>query len=210
MEKTTTNSIQLPQPTWRRHFEPLLFLIHCANVIWISRVFMINYENMRGNYFLDIYFVFGFVCALVLHQVRWWIYLNKLEDKKYEFSFDLVNDIDAMSRYIFGGIPYLIKTVPNSEVLERAVENYRKNCVFFIKKTNFDLFRIIGKSKKIIASHAFFIVVAFFVLFKKLQPEGIKIFLYGDWRMYSLFHTLAIGILIYSILFFLNSIIKGE
>jgi hypothetical protein len=211
MKKTTTPPVQLPQTTWRRHFEPLLFLIHCANAIWIVRVFMVNYQDMRGNYFIDIYFLSGFVCVLVLHQVRWRIIFSSLIDKKYESSIELRQDMEKMTQHLMKAVPYFMKITPSDEILQKGAEKILiNNNGIYHARNLFNLFNEFVRIKRFLYLNLLFIFLFSCGLMFKLKPSRIGNFIFDNWFSSGVLDVFCAGILIYSILIVINFIFKGE
>lgn len=192
-------SIDEPDTTWKRHFEPLLLCIHCLNAVWIIRIFVMNFENNR-NYFFDFYFSFIFILSIVLQIFFWKKFCN------YRIDF-LINNVDELKKIIHEKIDFLYKAQPYFKYMLIPIESG-------VDMTDFIFFK---NSNKLLNSNKLAIISLFLTegLISRLflgffaglilyfstvnNVTGLLSFILSNWIAIAIFHILCLSVILISV-----------
>lgn len=190
---------------------PLVLLIHCVNAIWIIRIFWINNIDKAIGY--DAYVYIPFFLATILIAFRWYVFLRQPFLRECKSVDVMRSEVERMATFLFGSIHYFIHLTPPRQVIHggclKAVEAGNGGCQV---NDYLSLFRFFSLgSRYYILCHLIFVLVGFPNLIFKIDSSLMWSYIVQFPAVYSLFHFLLAGMMIYSILtitFFLFSYLR--
>jgi hypothetical protein len=193
------SSINEPDTSWKRHFEPLLFCIHCANAVWIIRIFTMNNIALTRNYFIDFIFLTAYLISLILTGIKWRIIFKNFELVKNSYSYlNLINDI-IYEMYSF--LPYFIKFKPSQKEINDFLIS-KKN---YVIKDTIQIVKIISLLPKQLLVNIIIIMGVILLPFYHTTPKLLSIWMNSNWILNSIFHFILFNIFMYSTLIMIFS-----
>lgn len=201
--------LELKPPTWKQHLQPLLFVTHLLNFIWIARIFYMNFEGNR-YYFFDFYFLFFIFLSLIFQIILWKKFSN-------ESIYLFLNNVESLKNLIRLKINYLYRMQPYYYYFHIPIENGLDNAdyIFFkndgkiISSNKIFLLSLISKEDANLKIMIGFFSGLILYLITLDHVSGVFRLFINNWIVFSFFHIMCIGVIFnsaFKILFF--SLIK--
>jgi hypothetical protein len=192
---------------WKLHCEPIIFFIHCANIVWIYRIFTMNELVLTRNYFNDTIFVTAYFGALILIGFKWWqIFQNFIViNNKY------ANQLNLLIDKIYYFLPYFIKFKPSqTEINNISLSFVNKNLNF---KSGMEFIKPIFLLPRQLLVNSVIIFGVILLPYYNTRPRALSIWMNSNWILNSIFHFVLFNFFIYSTLimiFLLISILNSR
>jgi hypothetical protein len=199
------SSINEPDTSWKRHFEPLLFCIHCLNVGWVARVFLINSNNINNSYYEDKLFVVLYTASLILLIIFWFKYLIKKPVENAVLKKITAQKLTLINSYLYNATPYFLLLLPDPKSIDlKKIEidslYFNKNIYYFGQILNFKYFIFI----------LFLMLLLIYSLINRGDFVMLRISILNNWFVHGIFDIFCFGLIMLNLVNFLMFLIyKG-
>lgn len=182
--------------------------IHLMNALWISKIIWLGWNNKSReiNYLIDPVLITLLIFCAALNFARWRQLATERLDKLYSSGIALRQDMEQIARVMYGGIPYLISPIPSQALLQCKADSLIANDSGFTVLSKGNLMLAVLNVDGLISVHFFCLFLFSFGLYASNFERFANIFRVF-WPLQSIFAIIAAGLLIYSAVTIMFSIV---